>query len=72
MDRIAHPLDFKRAMLNARARYDGVLRQAPLPLAAEPGMDLQKMLEQLATLHSRGILTDAEFEQKKRDILARI
>jgi uncharacterized membrane protein YdbT with pleckstrin-like domain len=72
MDRIAHPLDFKRAMLNARARYDGVLRQAPLPAAAEPGMDLQKMLEQLATLHSRGILTDAEFEQKKRDILARI
>lgn len=71
MERIARPLDFKRAMLNARARYDGVLRPAP-PAAAAPGSDLQSMLEQLATLHSRGILSDAEYEAKKRDILARI
>ena len=34
--------------------------------------DFVTMLEKLAKLHERGILTDEEFQQKKSDILAKI
>lgn len=72
MDSIAHPLDFKRAMQDARARYDGYLDRAPVRAYEGRPADVQQLLEQLAALHARGILTDAEFEAKKRDVLSRV
>ena len=70
MVNIANPVEFKRAMQDARARYDGYLQQATRP--AQPGGDVQGMLEQLAALRDRGILSQDEFEAKKRDVLSRI
>ncbi len=70
-DHIAHPLQFKKAMLDARARYDHYLDRAPVQAYAGPP-NLQSMLSQLASLHQSGILNDAEFEAKKRAILSRI
>jgi len=72
MDAIAHPLQFKRAMQDARARYDGYLGRGRPQQGEQPGGDVQSMLEQLAALRDRGILSDAEFEAKKRDVLSRI
>jgi uncharacterized membrane protein YdbT with pleckstrin-like domain len=72
MDNIAHPLEFKRAMQDARARYDGYLDRSQVRPYEQPRGDIQKLLEQLAALHDRGILSDAEFEAKKRDVLSRI
>lgn len=73
MDNIAHPLQFKRAMQDARARYDGYLDRSQVrPYEQQPRDDVQSVLEQLASLHARGILSDAEFEAKKRDVLSRI
>jgi uncharacterized membrane protein YdbT with pleckstrin-like domain len=73
MDNIAHPLQFKRAMQDARARYDGYLDRSQVrPYEQQPRGDVQSVLEQLASLHARGILSDAEFETKKRDVLSRI
>jgi membrane protein YdbS with pleckstrin-like domain len=72
MDSIAGPVQFKRAMQDARARYGGYLGRVPQPTYEQPGSDVQSLLEQLAALHARGILSDAEFEAKKRDVLSRI
>jgi uncharacterized membrane protein YdbT with pleckstrin-like domain len=73
MDNIAHPLQFKRAMQDARARYDGYLDRSQVrPYEQNPRGDIQSVLEQLASLHARGILSDTEFETKKRELLSRI
>ena len=70
MESIANPVEFKRAMQDARARYDGHLAGAPVQ--TQGGGDVQTTLEQLASLRDRGILSQDEFEAKKRDILSRI
>lgn len=80
MDTINAPLDFKRAMLEAKHHYDrgyGYLDDAPVststleqPLQAE--FELQRTLEQLSSLHDRGILSPEEYEAKRRELLNRL
>jgi uncharacterized membrane protein YdbT with pleckstrin-like domain len=72
MDHISHALEFKRAMQDARARYDGYLGRGVQQPAGQSRSDVQGVLEQLAALRDRGILSDDEFEAKKRDLLSRI
>ncbi|EFO80881.1 membrane-flanked domain protein [Oscillochloris trichoides DG-6] len=78
MDRIEDPLEFKKAMLDAKHNHErgyGYLEpqnySAAQPRAASPG-EIQGMLEELAALHKRGILSPEEFEAKKRELLSRI
>lgn len=71
LDYIADPLPFKKAMIDARSRYDHYLDRSPVH-AYEAPLNVQDTLLQLAALHDRGILNDAEFEAKKRDLLSRI
>lgn len=71
MRAIERPIEFKRAMQNARARYDGYLDRAPVQAYDNP-RDVRAVLEQLAALRDRGILSPAEFEAKKRELLSRI
>ncbi|MEI6775432.1 MAG: PH domain-containing protein [Chloroflexales bacterium] len=79
MDRIEGPLDFKKAMLDAKHNHErgygyldsqGYQGQAPRP--AMSSGDIQRTLEELATLRERGILSSDEFEAKKRELLSRI
>ncbi|MEI8307401.1 MAG: PH domain-containing protein [Chloroflexales bacterium] len=79
MDRIEGPLDFKKAMLEAKYKHErgygyldpqGYQGQAPRP-ALSSG-DIQRTLEELAALRERGILSSDEFEAKKRELLSRI
>ncbi len=71
MRAIRGPVDFKRALQDARARYDGYLDRGPVHAYDNP-RDVRAVLEQLAALRDRGILSPAEFEAKKRELLARI
>ncbi|MDP9313702.1 MAG: PH domain-containing protein [Chloroflexota bacterium] len=71
MHAIRGPIQFKRAMQEARARYDGYLDRAPVQAYDNP-RDVRAVLEQLAALRDRGILSPAEFEAKKRELLSRI
>jgi uncharacterized membrane protein YdbT with pleckstrin-like domain len=71
MQTIRHPVKFKRAMMDARSRYDGYLDRGPVHAYDHP-RDVRAILEQLAALRDRGILSPAEFEAKKRELLARI
>lgn len=70
MQAIRRPIEFKRAMMDSRARYDGYLDRAPV--AYDQPRDVRAVLEQLAALRDRGILSPAEFEAKKRELLSRI
>lgn len=71
MRAIQNPIGFKRAMQDARARYDGYLDRGPVNAYDNP-RDVQSVLTQLAALRDRGILSPAEFEAKKRELLSRI
>lgn len=44
--------------------------QAPPPAAVAPGDDMMAKLQQLASLHSQGILSDDEFAAAKSKLLA--
>ena len=81
MRRIGHPLEFKRAMLEAKHNYSrgfGYLDPQAVaaytqPSAARDGQgDLQQTLQKLADLRDQGLLSPAEFEAKKRELLSRI
>ncbi len=62
--RIARPVDFKREMLNQKED----LSRTP----ADSEKDVPEMLVELEDLHRRGILTDEEFEAKKKQLLDQI
>jgi uncharacterized membrane protein YdbT with pleckstrin-like domain len=79
MDRIEAPLDFKKAMLDAKHNHErgyGYLDtqgyQASSPQPTTKAGDIQRTLEELAALRERGILSADEFEAKKRELLSRI
>lgn len=77
MDRIEAPLEFKKAMLDAKHQHErgyGYLdpQGYPPPRQALSPADIQRTLEELAALRERGILSPAEFEAKKRELLSRI
>jgi uncharacterized membrane protein YdbT with pleckstrin-like domain len=76
MRAIAHPLQFKRAMLDAKQHYQrgfGYLDpQALAAYQAGPYGELEETLQKLADLRDRGLLSDSEFETKKRELLSRI
>jgi uncharacterized membrane protein YdbT with pleckstrin-like domain len=71
MRAIRGPVEFKRMMQEARSRYDGYLDRSPVQAYDNP-RDVRALLEQLAALRDRGILSPAEFEAKKRELLSRI
>lgn len=82
MRKIAHPLQFKRAMLEAKHNYSrgfGYLDPQSVAAYTQPAAppsagaaDLEQMLLKLADLRDRGLLSVDEFEAKKRELLSRI
>jgi membrane protein YdbS with pleckstrin-like domain len=79
MRKIARPLDFKRAMLEAKQEqirgYRGYLEpsvEAYIPSNAPAQDDIERTLRKLVDLRDQGLLSQAEFEAKKRELLSRI
>ena len=68
--RIAGPIAFKTAMLNAKAQLENGNRVA---LAARPGAPtVPDLITQLDVLRQNGLLTDAEFQTKKAELLKKM
>jgi uncharacterized membrane protein YdbT with pleckstrin-like domain len=65
---IANPIEFKTTMLNAKER----LGLEEIGMAAHAIEDIPSMIERLDVLRRRGLISDAEFEQKKADLLAKM
>jgi hypothetical protein len=66
---------YDQGVADAQAQAQAQAYQAPPPApapapAAGGGDDTMAKLQQLATLHSQGILTDEEFAQAKAKLLA--
>lgn len=80
MSKIAHPLDFKRAMLEAKQEqsrgYGYLDPQAVAAYMPQPTPsvhdDIEQTLRKLVDLHDQGLLSQSEFEAKKRELLSRI
>jgi len=64
---IEKPVKFKTAMLNAKAELEhiDVGRVQPSP-------DIPGLIAQLDSLRQQGVLTEAEFQQKKAELLAKM
>ncbi|NTU80817.1 MAG: PH domain-containing protein [Chloroflexales bacterium] len=77
MDRIESPLEFKRAMLDAKHNHERGYGYLPDPGYAAPRAqapsppDIVEELTRLAALRDRGILSPDEFEAEKRELLRR-
>jgi len=65
---LSHPLDFKNALVSQRERYLGNNSAAN---TAQPP-DIPKLLEQLASLRDRDIISASEFEEKKKALLEKL
>ena len=65
---IANPVEFKTAMLNAKEKM-GFDEIGQIAHAVE---DIPSMIEKLDVLRRRGILSEAEFQQKKAELLAKM
>lgn len=84
MRRMGHPLDFKRAMLEAKSEHNrgfgyfdpqavaAYTHHAPANDYAQPHGSVEETLQKLAELRDQGLLSQAEFEAKKRELLSRI
>ncbi len=66
LDRISNPIAFKQAMLNAKSELE--------PSAAFPGVQASstQLLEELAQLKSRNMITEEEYQEKRKEILRRM
>ncbi len=65
---IANPVEFKTEMLNAKER----LGLEEIGIAAHAIEDIPGMIEKLDVLRQRGVLSEAEFQQKKAELLAKM
>ncbi len=66
---IEKPVRFKTAMLNAKQK----LEEAPqLALQAEPALSIPALIAQLDALRQQGALNEAEFQEKKKQLLAKL
>ncbi|MGD0173032.1 MAG: PH domain-containing protein [Anaerolineales bacterium] len=64
--RIAHPVQYKIAMVNAKAKLEG------LTGAPSAGNDVPALISQLDALRQKGVISDAEFQEKKAKLMAKI
>jgi uncharacterized membrane protein YdbT with pleckstrin-like domain len=79
---LAHVVEFKKAMLNAKNQLEDGLRRpalasvAPVPSAssatATSSDDVTVTLTKLADLRDKGAITAAEYEAKKAELLGRL
>jgi uncharacterized membrane protein YdbT with pleckstrin-like domain len=66
---IGEPIKFKTAMLNAKERlgFDDEIR-----VPAQVTSDIPALIARLDDLRQKGILSEAEFQQKKSELLAKM
>ena len=70
-ERIADPIRFKTAMLNAKEAM-GHEDLGLGDLGAVPADDIPALIANLDQLRKQGVLTEEEFQAKKRDLLAKM
>jgi uncharacterized membrane protein YdbT with pleckstrin-like domain len=64
--RIEHPIRFKTVMLNAKEQLEH--GSSPFP----PSQDIPSLISRLGELRTQGILSEAEFQEKKAELLKKL
>lgn len=74
MQRINNPVGFKTAMMDQRAAMVVLERGEDTAATAHPasGADIPQLIAQLEELRKQGIITQAEFDQKKTALMDRL
>ena len=67
---IGNPIQFKTAMLNAKAKLESGIEDRPPAQPKQP--DIPTMIAQLSALREKGIVTEEEFQKKKAELLSRL
>ena len=75
--RISQPIQFKKSMLDQREALGslGTIQQRTASVLGSPAAslnDIPELIEGLDELRQKGLISDAEFEQKKRELLEKI
>jgi uncharacterized membrane protein YdbT with pleckstrin-like domain len=66
---IGRPIQYKTAMINAKEKLERVQMEQP---PARPATGPADLLSQLDVLRQHGVLTEAEFQAKKADLLKKM
>lgn len=69
---IAGPIQFKTAMLNAKHSLESGQGRAARPALTNSPGDVPALIAQLDGLRQSGVLTEEEFQQKKKQLLAKL
>ncbi len=69
--KIDNPLKFKNALINAK-EYLERIPEEPKEMQVENKMDIPEMINRLADLRARGVITETEFQEKKAELLTKI
>jgi uncharacterized membrane protein YdbT with pleckstrin-like domain len=69
--RLRDPITFKTAMLDEKARLGGDHDMRPLPDEVVDA-DVPKLIEDLDGLRKKGLISDAEFNEKKAKLLSQL
>lgn len=69
LTRLRDPINFKTAMLDAKARLGEEYGEQMRELTDR---DVPKLIEELDALRKRGLITDAEFNEKKARLLSQL
>jgi uncharacterized membrane protein YdbT with pleckstrin-like domain len=71
--RIGNPIQFKTAMINAKEHLERLDAASPVSTSDENRpADIPALIAELDKLRQQGILTEAEFQIKKRELLTKI
>jgi uncharacterized membrane protein YdbT with pleckstrin-like domain len=65
---LSHPLEFKNAIVHQRERY----KSDPGAGTQYSQRNIPQLIEELASLRSRNIITESEFQEKKQALLKEI
>ncbi len=76
LEKMARPVAFKRAMLEAKDAYERWQEGGSPVLGPAEGLDpleeTEQLLQQLTALYRAGLLTEAEYEEKRRRLVQRL
>jgi uncharacterized membrane protein YdbT with pleckstrin-like domain len=72
LKRINEPIKYKTAMLNAKEATEHMVTMDRSGEGSVNGSDIPGMIVQLGELKAKGLITDAEYNQKKTELLSRM
>ena len=71
---ISHPVKFKTEMLNQKGRFSVNMEGSEEPGATRQNArgDIPRLLEELDRLHKSGVVSDSEYQSKKKQLLSEL